>query len=357
MDKNIAVLKGDGIGPEVMREAIKVLEIVSENSNINFVFNDALVGAIAIEKEGNPFPKSTKELCKNSDAILFGAIGDPKFDNDPKAKVRPEDGLLEMRKFLGLYVNVRPVKTYESLLDSSPLKKEIISGTDFVVYRELTGGIYFGDKGISEDGNSAYDTCSYNVEEIERISHLAFKEAINRNNELTLVDKANVLSTSRLWRETVQRLAKKYNNVNVSYLFVDNAAMKIITNPSEFDVILTENMFGDIITDEASVITGSLGMLPSASIGNEISLYEPIHGSYPQASGRNIANPMAMILSAGLMLDLSFGMKKESELINKAVKEALENGIVTEDINNSDNFSTSEVGDWIAKKVRELYLI
>ena len=242
-------------------------------------------------------------------------------------------------------------------MNKSPLKKEIISGTDFVVYRELTGGIYFGDKGISEDGNSAYDTCSYNVEEIERISHLAFKEAINRNNELTLVDKANVLSTSRLWRETVQRLAKKYNNVNLSYLFVDNAAMKIITNPSEFDVILTENMFGDIITDEASVITGSLGMLPSASIGNEISLYEPIHGSYPQASGRNIANPMAMILSAGLMLDLSFGMKKESELINKAVKEALENGIVTEDINNSDNFSTSEVGDWIAKKVRELYLI
>ena len=217
MDKNIAVLKGDGIGPEVMREALKVLNIISENSNINFVFNDALVGAVAIEKEGDPFPKSTKELCKNSDAILFGAIGDPKFDNNPKAKVRPEDGLLEMRKFLGLYVNVRPVKTYESLLDSSPLKKEIISGTDFVVYRELTGGIYFGDKGISEDGNSAYDTCSYNVEEIERISHLAFKEAINRNNELTLVDKANVLSTSKLWRETVQRLAKKYNNVCLLY--------------------------------------------------------------------------------------------------------------------------------------------
>jgi len=295
-------------------------------------------------------------ISKSSDAILFGAIGDPKYDNDPKAKIRPEDGLLEMRKFLGLYANVRPVQTYTSLIDASPLKKEIVENVDFVVYRELTGGIYFGDKGISDDGNTAYDTCSYTREEIIRISELAFKEAHKRKKELTLVDKANVLSTSRLWREVVQDMAKnKYSDINVNYLFVDNAAMKIITNPSDFDVILTENMFGDIITDEASVITGSLGMLPSASIGDKISLFEPIHGSYPQAAGKNIANPMAMILSAGMMLNLAFDMNKESILIQEAVKNAIDSNIVTEDISSKNNFSTSYVGDWIAKRVADLF--
>ena len=354
--KKIAVLEGDGIGPEVMQEALKILNIISNKTNIKFNYDKGLVGAAAIDSDGNPFPESTKKLCSNSDAILFGAIGDPKYDNDPKAKVRPEDGLLEMRKFLGLYANVRPVITYDSLLDSSPLKKEIVSGTNFVVYRELTGGIYFGEKSISDDRRSAYDTCFYNIDEIERISHLAFKEATKRKKELTLVDKANVLDTSRLWREVVQKISISYPEVKVSYLFVDNAAMKIITNPTDFDVILTENMFGDIITDEASVITGSLGMLPSASVGDKISLYEPIHGSYPQAAGKGIANPMAMILSLSMMLDLSFNLKKESEIILKSVEDALKENVVTMDINNKKYLSTSEVGDWISNKVTD-YLV
>jgi|TARA_B100000378_G_scaffold103785_1_gene82736 3-isopropylmalate dehydrogenase len=356
MIKNIAVLAGDGIGPEVMKEAIKVLDVIAFKTGVTFNYTNALVGASAIDSENNPFPDSTKLICKSSDAILFGAIGDPKYDNNPKAKIRPEDGLLEMRKFLGLYANVRPVKTYNSLIDASPLKREIIENVDFVVYRELTGGIYFGEKGASDDGSVVFDTCTYTREEIERISELAFKEAYKRNKELTLVDKANVLSTSRLWREVVQDMAKnKFSDIKVNYLFVDNAAMKIITNPSEFDVILTENMFGDIITDEASVITGSLGMLPSASIGNKISLFEPIHGSYPQAAGKNIANPMAMILSAAMMLNLAFDMKKEADIIQNSVRDALDSNIVTEDISSEKSLSTSEVGDWISKRIDVLF--
>ncbi len=355
MIRNIAILDGDGIGPEVMKEAIKVLNIVSKYSDISFDFNYSKIGASAIKEYGNPFPEITKNLCDNSDAILFGAIGDPSFDNDPNAKIRPEDGLLEMRQFLGLYANVRPIKTYNALLDYSPIKKNIIEGTDFIVFRELTGGIYFGKKGKSKSGNSAYDTCSYSKDEILRVSHLAFKEASKRKNKLTLVDKANVLSTSKLWRETIKSLEKNYSSVEVSYLFVDNAAMKIITNPSDFDVILTENMFGDILTDESSVITGSLGMLPSASIGNKMSLYEPIHGSYPEASGKNIANPMAMILSVAMMLKLSFNLNKESDIIESSVNDALQAGIMTKDINSSYYYKTSEVGDWISKKVEDYF--
>ena len=354
MRKHIAVLEGDGIGPEVIKEAIKVLEVISKNSNIKFTYTRGLVGASAIYNTGNPFPEETKKICKSSDAILFGAIGDPKYDNDPKAIVRPEDGLLEMRKFLGLYANIRPVKTYQSIIKSSPLKEEIVQDVDFIVYRELTGGIYFGDKGFKNNGNAAYDTCSYTRSEIERISFLAFEEAKKRKFKLTLVDKANVLSTSRLWREVVQGLSKNnFPEVSVDYLFVDNAAMKI-TNPSDFGIILTENMFGDIITDEASVITGSLGMLPSASVGRDISLFEPIHGSYPQASGKNIANPMAMILSAGMMLNFSFNMNREEKIIKTAVHDALDEGIVTQDLNNHKYYKTNEVGDWISKRVDEL---
>lgn len=355
MKSRIAILPGDGIGPEVMNEALKVLDVISQKSRIKFDFNKGLVGASAIDEYGDPFPDQTKSICDESDAILFGAIGDPKYDNDPKAKIRPEDGLLEMRKYLELFSNVRPVKTYESLINFSPIKKDIISGTNFVVFRELTGGIYFGEKGISDDKSNAFDTCTYDINEIERISHLAFKEAQRRKKKLTLIDKANVLATSRLWREVVQNISKNYPDVTVSFLFVDNAAMKIITNPKDFDVILTENMFGDIITDEASVITGSLGMLPSASVGNNISLYEPIHGSYPQAAGKGIANPMAMILSVSMMLSHSFNLLKESELIEKSVNEALKNSIVTVDINKENNFSTSYVGDWIANKLVDLY--
>lgn len=355
MKSRIAVLPGDGIGPEVMNEALKVLDVISQKSGIKFDFNKGLVGASAIDEYGDPFPDQTKSICDESDAILFGAIGDPKYDNDPKAKIRPEDGLLEMRKYLELFANVRPVKTYEALVDFSPIKKNIISGTNFVVFRELTGGIYFGEKGISDDRSNAFDTCTYDINEIERISHLAFKEAQRRKKKLTLIDKANVLETSRLWREVVQNISKNYPDVTVSSLFVDNASMKIITSPKDFDVILTENMFGDIITDEASVITGSLGMLPSASVGHNISLYEPIHGSYPQAAGKGIANPMAMILSVSMMLSHSFNLLKESELIERSVDEALQNSIVTVDINKENNFSTSYVGDWITNKLAELY--
>jgi len=355
MRKDIAVLEGDGIGPEVIKEAIKVLEIISKNTKIKFNYMLGLVGASAIDKTGNPFPEETKKICKASDAILFGAIGDPKYDNDPKAKVRPEDGLLEMRKFLGLYANIRPVKTYQSIIKSSPLKEEIVKDVDFIVYRELTGGIYFGDKGFKDNGDTAYDTCSYTRREIKRISSLAFQEAIKRKCKLTLVDKANVLSTSRLWREVVQDLSRNnFPEVSVDYLFVDNAAMKIITNPSDFGIILTENMFGDIITDEASVITGSLGMLPSASVGSNISLFEPIHGSYPQAVGKNIANPMAMILSAGMMLNFSFNMNREEKTIKRAVNDALNEGVVTQDLNNHKYYKTNEVGDWISKRVDDL---
>ena len=355
MKSRIAVLPGDGIGPEVMNEALKVLDVISQKSGIKFDYNKGLVGASAIDEYGDPFPDQTKSICDESDAILFGAIGDPKYDNDPKAKIRPEDGLLEMRKYLELFSNVRPVKTYESLINFSPIKKDIISGTNFVVFRELTGGIYFGEKGISDDRSNAFDTCTYDINEIERISHLAFKEAQRRKKKLTLIDKANVLATSRLWREVVQNISKNYPDVTVSSLFVDNASMKIITSPKDFDVILTENMFGDIITDEASVITGSLGMLPSASLGHNISLYEPIHGSYPQAAGKGIANPMAMILSVSMMLSHSFNLLKESELIERSVDEALQNSIVTVDINKENNFSTSYVGDWITNKLAELY--
>jgi len=353
-DKKVALLSGDGIGPEVIKESVKVLDVLSINSDVNFSYYNAPIGAEAIDIYDNPFPDKTKEICDSCDAILFGAIGDPKYDNNPKAKIRPEDGLLEMRKYLGLYANIRPVKVYESLINSSPLKASILRNTDFIVFRELTGGIYFGEKGLDEKKSSAFDTCRYTREEIERISHLAFKEAKKRKNILTLVDKANVLETSRLWREVVQNISNDYNDVKVQYLFIDNAAMKIITNPSDFDVILTENMFGDIITDEASVITGSLGMLPSASIGDEISLFEPIHGSYPQAAGKNIANPMAMILSSSMMLDLAFGLKKYSKIINQAVSDALGKGIVTEDINQEKNYSTSYVGDWISERVKKL---
>ena len=279
--------------------------------------------------------------------MLFGAIGDPKYDNDPSAKVRPEQGLLRLRKSLGLFCNVRPVKAYEKLIDKSPLKREIITGTDISIYRELTGGIYFGTKELSEDGQVASDGCTYSVEEIERIAHLAFKEAQNRRKKLTLVDKANVLETSRLWRKTVTALAKQYDDVQLDFLFVDNAAMQMILNPSQFDVILTENLFGDIISDEASVIGGSIGLLASASVGSKVGLFEPIHGSFPQGAGKDIANPLASILSAAMMLR-HLDLNKEADTIEAAVEKSLELGITTGDINPDNPFPTSKVGDFIA---------
>ncbi|WP_016778370.1 3-isopropylmalate dehydrogenase [Anaerophaga thermohalophila] len=349
MKLNIAVLPGDGIGPEIVEQARKALDAVFTKKGHEAVYTEALVGAIAIDKTGNPYPDETHELCMNSDAVLFGAIGDPKYDNDPKAKVRPEQGLLSMRKKLGLYANIRPVATFPSLLHKSPLRADLVEGADFVAIRELTGGIYFGrPQGRSEDGRTAYDTNVYSVEEIERITRLAFDFAMKRRKKLTVVDKANVLATSRLWRETVQTIAPDYPEVEVEYMFVDNAAMQIIQWPKRFDVMVTENMFGDILTDEASVITGSLGLLPSASIGLHTSVFEPIHGSYPQAAGKNIANPLATILSAALMLESAFNLKEEATMIRKAVDASLEQGKVTEDIDKTNPLSTSAVGDWIA---------
>jgi 3-isopropylmalate dehydrogenase len=354
MKINIAVLSGDGIGPEIVSQALNTVQKICSVYNHDLHYESALVGAVAIDACGNPYPDSTHELCLNSDAVLFGAIGSPEYDNNPNAKVRPEQGLLAMRKKLGLYANIRPVTTFPQLLYRSPLQRDLIEGADFVCIRELTGGIYFGrPQGRSEDGTTAYDTCVYTKDEIERIVRLAYGYAQNRKKRLTIVDKANVLSTSRLWRQVSQTLAKEYPDVQTEYMFVDNAAMQIIQYPKRFDVIVTENMFGDILTDEASVITGSLGMLPSASIGVHTSVFEPIHGSYPQAAGKDIANPLATILSAALMFEYAFGLTAEAEHIRKAVNASLDAGIVTEDIAaNGKACKTSEVGEWICKQIK-----
>ena len=350
---NIALLPGDGIGPEVIQQSVRVCDAVAKIFNHKINWNYGLVGASAIDKMGDPYPKETHRICEDSDAILFGAIGDPKFDNNPLLKVRPEQGLLEMRKKLGLYANVRPTFTFPSLINKSPLKKEIIDGTDLVFLRELTGGIYFGKRGRLDKGNSAYDTCIYSREEIVRLVKMGFELAEKRSKKLCCVDKANVLESSRLWRETVQSMEKDYPKVSVSYEFVDAVAMRLIQWPKNYDVLVTENLFGDILTDEASVITGSMGLMPSASIGNENSLYEPIHGSFPQAARKNIANPLATILSAAMMFEMSFGLKNESDLIKTTVDKSLKNEIVTEDLSDKKgkSFSTSEVGDFLVKEI------
>ena len=346
MKKRIAVIEGDGIGPEVTRQAVRILNAIAESFNHEFEYTYCLMGADAIDKTGNPLPDETIEVCLKSDAILFGAIGHPKYDNDPTAKVRPEQGLLKLRKSLQLYANIRPVSTYSSLFHLSPLKSKNIEGVDFIIYRELTGGIYFGKKETSADGNLASDDCSYSREEIERIAHLAFQHAQKRKKKLTLVDKANVLETSRLWRKVVQELASQYTEVAVDYMFVDNASMQIIVNPKQFDVILTENMFGDILSDEASVISGSLGLLPSASIGKTSALFEPIHGSYPQAAGKDIANPIGSILSAAMLLD-HLDMKEEAQVVRDAVNWTLLNSFVTKDIDPVNFYFTSTIGELI----------
>jgi len=347
VNKNIVVLPGDGIGPEVCRQAVKVLEAVARRFGHRFHMESHLIGACAIDATGEPLPAATLAACRAADAVLLGAIGDPKYDNDPTAKVRPEQGLLGLRKSLGLFANIRPVTAYDVLLHHSPLKKERIAGTDMLIFRELIGGIYFGEKGRTADGEGAYDYCTYTRAEIARIAHLAFQAAAGRRQQLTLVDKANVLETSRLWREVVREMAGQYPEVRVDYLFVDNAAMQMILNPTQFDVILTENMFGDIISDEASVIAGSLGLLPSASVGEAVAVFEPIHGSYPQATGKGIANPIATILSAALLLD-HLGLVIEAALVREAVDEALNNGILTQELNPHAPYSTEEVGNYIA---------
>ena len=350
MELKIAVLAGDGIGPEIVGEARKVLDAVAARYGHTFIYKEAPVGAAAIDATGDPYPASTHAVCEESDVVLFGAIGDPKYDNDPKAKVRPEQGLLRMRKSLGLFANLRPLAVFDSLAERSPLKTELVRGADFVCVRELTGGMYFGrPQGRSEDGNTAYDTCVYTREEIERILHLAFKLARSRRKQLTVVDKANVIATSRLWRQIAKEMGPQYPDVQLDFMFVDNAAMKIIQCPTAF---VTENLFGDILTDEASVISGSLGMLPSASVGAKVALFEPIHGSYPQAAGKNIANPMATILSGAMLLE-HVGLAKEGKAVRDAVNRAIEQGIVTEDIANKGEkaYSTTAVGDFVAAQI------
>src|SRR5665647_832005 len=351
--KHILIVPGDGIGQEVTAVGKKVLDAIAAKFNHEFTYDDALIGHVAIEATGDPLPDETLAKMKNADAVLFGAVGHPKYDNDPSAKVRPEQGLLKMRKDLGLYANIRPVTTFPSLIHKSPLRADLVEGADFMCIRELTGGIYFGrPQGRAEDGNTAYDTCIYTREEVERILHLAYKYAGQRNKKVTIVDKANVLATSRLWRQIGQEIAPQYPEIETEFMFVDNAAMRIIQWPKSFDVMVTENLFGDILTDEASVITGSLGMLPSASIGIHTSVFEPIHGSYPQATGKNIANPLATILSAALMFEYAFGMIEEGAVIRAAVTASMEAGIVTEDIaDNAKAYKTTEVGEWIVNYI------
>lgn len=353
MKLKIAVLPGDGIGPEITQQSVKILKAVADRFDHQFQFEEALVGAVAIDLLDNPLPEATLELCKKSDAVLFGAIGDPKYDNDPDAKVRPEQGLLKLRKELGLFANIRPVKAYDKLIDQSPLRPDRIMGADMVIYRELTGGIYFGEKSTSEDGKSASDLCSYTSEEIERVAHLAFQAAEKRRKKITLVDKANVLETSRLWRKTVKEVAKSYPEVALDFLFVDNAAMQMILNPTQFDVILTENMFGDILSDEASVIGGSIGLLASASTGEKNALFEPIHGSYPQATGLGIANPIASILSAAMLLE-HFDLTKEAEAVRNAVELSIQLNVCTQDINRDNHYTTSKVGDFLESLISEV---
>ncbi len=347
----IALLAGDGIGPEVIAQAVKVCDAVASKFDHNITWKPALTGAAAIDAVGDPYPDETHEVCLASDAVLFGAIGHPKFDNDPSAPVRPEQGLLKMRKKLGLFANVRPTFTFPSLIDKSPLKRERIEGTDLVFLRELTGGIYFGKRGREDDGNTAYDTCTYTRSEIQRLARQGFELARKRSGKLCCVDKANVLESSRLWRETVQAMEKEYPDVTVTYEFVDAVAMRLVQWPKAYDVLITENMFGDILTDEASVISGSMGLMPSASVGSDIALYEPIHGSYPQAAGKDIANPLATVLSAAMMFE-GFGLMDEGQAIREVVNKSLAAGVVTEDLaEGGKSYKTSEVGDWLAKNL------
>ena len=334
MDVKIALLAGDGIGPEIVAEATKVLDRVAEKFGHKIEYRPALVGAAAIDAVGDPYPDETHAVCLAADAVLFGAIGDPKYDNDPTAKVRPEQGLLRMRKSLGLFANLRPVALFDALADRSPLRAEVVRGTDFICVRELTGGIYFGrPQGRDEEGARAFDTCTYTVSEIERVLHVAFRLAVSRRRKLTVVDKANVLDTSRLWRKTVTEVAKDYPDVELRHMYVDNAAMQLVRDPSQFDVIVTENLFGDILSDEASQITGSIGMIPSSSMGDGTNgLYEPIHGSAPDIAGQDKANPIGTILAAAMMLRYSFDMAAEADAIERAVDKTLRSGFRCGDI-------------------------
>ena len=351
MKLNIAVLPGDGIGPEIVEQGMKAVKAVCEKYGHELSYKHALVGAVAIDETGNPYPDETHELCMQSDAVYFGAIGSPKYDNNPSAKVRPEQGLLGMRKKLGLFANIRPVQTFKCLLHKSPLRAELVDGADFLCIRELTGGMYFGEK--YQDNDKAYDTNMYTRPEIERILKVGFEYAMKRNKHLTVVDKANVLASSRLWRQIAQEMAPQYPEVTTDYMFVDNAAMKMIQEPKFFDVMVTENTFGDILTDEGSVISGSMGLLPSASTGESTPVFEPIHGSWPQAKGLNIANPLAQILSAAMLFEY-FNLLEEGALIRKAVDASLDANVRTPEIQveGGAKYGTKEVGAWVVDYIK-----
>jgi len=336
MKKKIIILPGDGIGKEVTAEGKKVLETIAELFGHQFEFGEASIGHDAIEATGNPLPDDTLAKLKACDAILFGAVGHPKYDNDPTLKVRPEQGLLKMRKELGLYANLRPIKLFDELLHASSIKPEVLKGSDILFFRELTGDVYFGEKGRKDDGKTAFDLMIYQKYEVERIAHKAFQAARTRKKKVTSVDKANVLESSRLWRETLNEVAKQYPDVELEHQFIDAAAMKLIQNPRSFDVVVTGNLFGDILTDEASQIAGSMGMLASASVGDRVGLYEPIHGSAHDITGKGIANPLASILSAALLLDISFGLKEEADVVIRAVEQTLQAGYRTKDIATSE---------------------
>ncbi len=346
MKLNIAVLPGDGIGPEIMKQGVAVCNAVAKKFGHEISYTEAICGADAIDIVGDPFPEDTYQKCLDADAVLFAAVGDPKFDNDPTAKVRPEQGLLAMRKKLGLFANIRPVQTFKCLVHKSPLKDEIVSGADFICIRELTGGMYFGEK--YQDNEKAYDTNYYTRMEVERILKVAFEYAMRRRKHLTVVDKANVLASSRLWRQVAKEMESKYPEVTTDYMFVDNASMRMLVEPTFFDVMVTENTFGDILTDEGSCISGSMGLLPSASTGEKTPVFEPVHGSWPQAKGKNIANPLAQILSAAMLFEY-FGLKEEGSLIRRAVDASLDNNIRTPEIQveGGASYGTDAVGQWI----------
>lgn len=352
MDFKIAVLPGDGIGPEISAQGVSVMTAVCEKFNHTVEYRTAICGADAIDKAGDPFPEETFQTCLWADAVLFSAVGDPKFDNNPNAKVRPEQGLLAMRKKLGLFANIRPLETFDCLLHMSPLRKDIVEGADFVCIRELTGGMYFGEK--KEGSDYAYDTNAYSRPEVERILRVAYEYARRRRKHLTVVDKANVLASSRLWRKVAQEMAPEYPDVTTDFMYVDNAAMRMIQDPRFFDVMVTENTFGDILTDEGSVISGSMGLLPSASTGEKTPVFEPIHGSWPQAKGLDIANPLAQILSVAMLFEY-FNLTEEGALIRKAVNASLAQNVRTPDIQieGAPRYGTAAVGAWITDYIRK----
>ncbi|RMH81164.1 MAG: 3-isopropylmalate dehydrogenase [Acidobacteria bacterium] len=355
----VAVLEGDGIGPEIIGSALRVLQKVGELAKVDFSFEKALIGGSAIDQKGTPLPQETIELCLSADAVLLGAVGGPKWDDLPTEK-RPEKGLLGIRKALDLYANLRPAKVYEPLISSSPLKDEVVRGTDFIVIRELTGDVYYGEpRGIfvEEGRRVGINTMRYTEDEIRRVVRKSFEIAMRRKKKLTSVDKSNVLEVSGLWRSVVEEEAKNYPDVELEHLYVDNCAMQIVRRPSSFDVIVTGNIFGDILSDEAAVITGSLGMLPSASLGDRYALYEPVHGSAPDIAGKGIANPIATILSAGMMLRHSLGLTREADLLERAVEEVLKEGYRTPDIYSagSTKVNTEGMTSAIIRKLEELW--